>query len=178
MMVICNKNDKTHLVFTLYGSEAIALESSLSLFIYTKKTSQSISVSVLFKEDNCSQFINPPHSSVGVAPVSLQCWCRTGVTLVPPSGVTPVPPPYTGVTPVSLLLTPVSLRCLPPVSLRCLLLTPVSLRCLLLTPVSLRCLLLTPVSLRRHSSASSLHWCHSRAYSLHQCHSGVTPVLV
>ena len=154
MMVICNKNDKTHLVFNLYSSEAISLESSPP-FIHIQ-TSQSILVSVLFKEDNCSQFINPPHSGIGVTPVSLQCWshrCHSS------AGVTPVSLRcwcHSGVTPVL-----VSLRChsgVAPVlvSLRCWCrsgVTPVLHRCHSgagVTPVSLRC------------------WCHS----------GVTPVLV
>ena len=69
------------------------------------------------------------HSGPGVTPVSLQCWCYSGVTLVlvllrchSGAGVTPVSLRcwcYSGVTPVLVLLrchsgagvTPVSLRC-------------------------------------------------------------------
>ena len=50
------KKNETHFltIFTLYSSEAIALESSSPPFIQPlshKKTSQSMLVSVLFKED-------------------------------------------------------------------------------------------------------------------------------
>ena len=147
----------------------IALESSLPPFIYTINTFQSLLVSVSFKKDCQLQSIYKSSS--------LRCWCHTGVTLVPP--------PHPGVTPVSLWcwcwchsgagVTPVLVL----VSLRCWChsgITPVSLRCLLLTPVSLRCHSSASSLLRCHSGASSLLRCHSSASSLLQCHSGVTPV--
>ena len=70
-MVICNKKIETHLVFNLYSPDAIPLDSSPP-FIHIQ-TSQSLLVSVLFKEDNCSQFINPAHFGAGVTPVSHRC---------------------------------------------------------------------------------------------------------
>ena len=82
-MVICNKKNETHLVFNLYSSEDIALESSPP-FIHTKRLLRvCYSQSYSKKTVNYSQFINPPHS--GVTPVSLRCWCYSGAVVTPVS---------------------------------------------------------------------------------------------
>ena len=109
-----------------YSSVVIALESSLSLFIYRKKL-LSILVSVLSPVSSVT-LVHPSYSGVTLVPPPY-----SGVTLVPPSysGVTLVPPTYSGVTLVSLRchssvgVTPVSrvtsvlLRCLCHYGLQC-----------------------------------------------------------